>query len=125
MARRIVTTAKAVLGDETAMPSLLDSAAKCPEIKDYLNSLKPGAAPTHRIFLDPSDRKASYVACGPKRVLCFTVWDVTAEQAKAIDEGLDWFERLDEPLFKRAVARTLGESSETEPDNRRDSEKHQ
>ena len=121
MARRIVTTAKAVIGDEAAMPSLLDSAAKCPEIRDYLNSRKPGETPTHRVFLDPSDRKASYVACGPKRVFCFTVWDVTAEQAKAIDEGLDWFERWDEPMFKHAVARTLGDSPEADPDSRPDS----
>lgn len=124
MARRIVTMANALIGDQAAMPSLLDSAAKCPEIKDYLISRKPGEAPTHRVFLDPSDRKASYIACGPKRVLCFTVWDVTAEQAKAIDEGLDWFERWDEPMFKRAVLRTLGESPEVQPDSPPDSEEH-
>src|ERR1700728_4572959 len=83
MARRMVS-AKAVIGDEDAMPSFLASAVKCSEIKDYLSSRKPGQAPTHRVFLDQNARKASYVACGPKRVLCFTVWDVTVEQAKAI-----------------------------------------
>jgi hypothetical protein len=104
MARRIYTTS-ALLDDGAAMAQFL---APIPDA-DQLSKLLAKAEPVSTRAYDDENQTARYVESDGKAVMCFTVTDVTIDQAEMIEMELENSGAGDESVFQEAVVRALGD----------------
>jgi len=104
MSQRIFTTS-ARLDDGTAMDGFL---SPIPD-SDQLARLLAKREPLSTRAYDDAARTARFIESDGNTVMCFTVEDITIDQAEMIEIECERLDAIDEPVFHAAVSRALGE----------------
>jgi hypothetical protein len=104
MPRRIHTTC-AQLDDGAAMGQFL---SPIPDAEQLAKLLAKGVPVSTRAY-DDENQTARYVESDGKAVMCFTVVDVTIDQAEMIEIEFEDAGAGDETAFLQAVVRALGD----------------
>jgi hypothetical protein len=104
MATGRVFLASAKLADTLAMAQLLAPIPNGVELRSLLNEMGPGNLATY----DAQTSTARYVASDGDFIMCFTVTEVSPEQATAIAAECELIAIWDDREFHAAVVRVLG-----------------
>jgi hypothetical protein len=105
MSTTIVTT-RARLDDRAQLEKFL---SPIPNGEDLARVLKGGNPVSTRAYEDET-RTARFVESDGNIVMCFTLSDITIDQAEMIEAVWEGICALDETAFQRAVERVLGDS---------------
>jgi hypothetical protein len=104
MSRRISTTS-ARLGDGSAMAQFL---SPIPDSDQLAKLLSKGEALSTRAY-DDETQTARFVESDGNIVMCFTVTDITIDQAEMIEIECEDMGAIEETTFHEAVSRALGD----------------
>jgi hypothetical protein len=104
---RIVTT-MAPLDDGAEMTNFLSPIPNGEQLAEVLYNREPVST---RAYEDET-QTARFVECDGKMVMCFTVTDITIDQAEMIEAEWEGICGLDETAFQQAVERALHHSFE-------------
>ena len=102
MSKRISTTS-ARLDDDSAMQRFL---SPIPDSDQLARLLAKGEPLSTRAY-DDEAQTARFVESDGNAVLCFTVADITIDQAEMIEIECENLDAIDEPAFRAAVSRAL------------------
>jgi hypothetical protein len=105
MATAIVTT-KARLDDGAEMASFLSPIPNCDRLAEVLIVGKPVSTRAY----DDETGSARFVESDGNIVMCFTVSDITIDQAEMIEAVWEVICTLDEAAFRKTVEQVLGVS---------------
>lgn len=100
----IVTATMARLDDDADMARFL---APIPNGGELAKILKAGTPASTRAYEDET-RTARYVESDGHLVACFTVSDITIDEAEMIEAAWEGISSLDEAAFQTTVARIMG-----------------
>jgi hypothetical protein len=103
MGKRIVTTS-ARLDDDSAMAKFL---SPVPNGDRLAKLLAKGEAVSTRAY-DDETQTARFVESDGNTAICFTVLEITIDQAEMIEMECEELGARDENTFREAVARALG-----------------
>ncbi len=97
----VITTAR--LDDEAEMAKFLSPIPNAEQLTEVLKDRKPVST---RAYEDET-WTARFVECDGKLVMCFTVSDITIDQAEMIEAAWEGICVLDETAFRKTVERVL------------------
>jgi len=104
MGKRISTTS-ARLDDGSAMAHFLSPIPDANELAKLLSKNEPLSTRAY----DDESQTARFVESDGSTVMCFTVTEITIDQAEMIEIECEDMGAIDETTFHEAVARALGD----------------
>jgi hypothetical protein len=100
----VVDTTSARLDDDAAMAKFLATIPNGEELGKVL----AGTGPVSTRAYDDATQTARFVESDGGTVMCFTVTDITIDQAEMITAEWEGISALNETEFQKAVERALG-----------------
>jgi hypothetical protein len=101
-----ILTSTARIGDPTAMSNFLASIPDSAELAELLGAMQP----LNTRAYDDENQAARFVISDGTDATCFTVTNITIDQAEMITVECETSDAWDDSAFREAASRALGES---------------